>query len=147
MKINNSMVTIFIGNFIIQYFFMTFIMVNNLSNFTWNISNIYLSVIVVMFTLLLQVIIHDGKYRVFSSNMYVFLISCLTIFIYLYRNQIAITDKEYLKEMIQYNSMSVLVSEEILKKTDNYDVAKIAKNIVQTQEDQIKLIKKIIHKL
>jgi uncharacterized protein (DUF305 family) len=40
--------------------------------------------------------------------------------------------------------MGILTSEEILKKTDNYDVAKLAKNIIQTQKDEIRIMKSII---
>ena len=40
--------------------------------------------------------------------------------------------------------MGILTSEEILKKTDNYDVAKLAKNIIQTQTDEIRIMKSII---
>ena len=46
--------------------------------------------------------------------------------------------------MIEHHSMGILTSEEILKKTDNYDVAKLAKNIIQTQTDEIRIMKSII---
>ena len=48
--------------------------------------------------------------------------------------------------MIEHHSMGIFTSEEILKKTDNYDVAKIAKNIIQTQNDEIKEMRDIIDK-
>jgi len=62
----------------------------------------------------------------------------------LYRKQVAIKDKQYLEGMIEHHSMGILTSEEILKKTDNYDVAKLAKNIIQTQKDEIRIMKSII---
>jgi uncharacterized protein (DUF305 family) len=48
--------------------------------------------------------------------------------------------------MIEHHSMGLLTSEEILKKTDNYNVAKIAKNIIQTQQDEIKVMRELLHK-
>jgi uncharacterized protein (DUF305 family) len=66
------------------------------------------------------------------------------LFIYLYRKQVAITDKQYLEGIIENHSVDLLTSEEILKKTDNYDVAKIAKNIIQRHQDEIREIKDIL---
>ena len=40
--------------------------------------------------------------------------------------------------MIEHHSMAVFMSDEILKKTDNYDIAKLAKNIIQTQNDELR---------
>jgi len=48
--------------------------------------------------------------------------------------------------MIEHHSMGILTSEEILKKTDNYDVAKLAKNIIQTQKDEIVTMKTLLGK-
>jgi uncharacterized protein (DUF305 family) len=42
--------------------------------------------------------------------------------------------------------MALLMSDEILKKTDNYDVTKLAKNIIQTQNDEIKTMTHLINK-
>ena len=70
----------------------------------------------------------------------------LAILTYLYRKQIAINDKQYLEGMIEHHSMGIFQSEEILKKTDNYDVAKLAKNIIQTQNDEIRFMNDLIKK-
>ena len=83
---------------------------------------------------------HDHQYMVFSLNTYVILAALVVLFVYLYRNQVAINDKQYLEEMIEHHSMALLTSQEILKKTDDYNVSKLAKNIIQTQEDEIKIM-------
>ena len=49
--------------------------------------------------------------------------------------------------MIEHHSMALLTSEEILKKTDNYDVAKLAKNIIQTQKDEIRVMETLAKKI
>ena len=48
--------------------------------------------------------------------------------------------------MIEHHSMGIFTSEEILKKTDNYEVAKIAKNIIQTQNDELRTMRELIDK-
>ena len=80
---------------------------------------------------------HDHQYMVFSSRSYLAISIVLVTFIYLYRKQVAINDKQYLEEMIEHHSMALLTSEKILEKTDNYNVTKIAKNIIQRQNDEI----------
>ena len=131
--------------FVIHYFLMSTIMVNNRMYITNNLGKAYMATIMAIFMLFLQVIMHDHQYNVFSLNLYVILSSVLALFIYLYRNQIAINDKQYLEGMIEHHSMAVLTSEEILKKTNNYNVAKLAKNIIQKQQDEIQIMNSILH--
>jgi hypothetical protein len=95
---------------------------------------------------LLEVAMHDNQYDVCSTNFYIGLVAALILFIYLYRKQVAIKDKQYLEGMIEHHSMALLTSEEILKKTDDYNVAKLAKNIIQTQETEIKVMKSLLNK-
>lgn len=146
MKISHTIIVMFVGSFLIQYFLMPPIMVNNRAEITNNIGKAYLSVIMGLSMVLLEVLMHDHQYHVLSLNLYAILIAGLVLFIYLYRNQVAIKDKQYLEGMIEHHSMGILTSEEILKKTDNYDVAKIAKNIIQTQKDEIREMKILIGK-
>jgi hypothetical protein len=123
------------------------IMVNSFDNITNSIGKAYLAIIMGLYMILFEVAMHDMQYKIFSSTKYLLLIGSLGLFIYLYRKQVAIKDKDYLKEMIEHHSMAILTSEEILKKTDNYNVAKIAKNIIQKQQDEIREMKQVIYKL
>jgi hypothetical protein len=146
MKITHTLIVMFVGSFIVQYFLMPPIMVNNRMYITNNIGKAYNSVIMALFMVILEVMMHDHQYHILSLNLYVPLISALVLFIYLYRKQIAINDKQYLEGMIEHHSMALLTSEEILKKTDNYDIAKLAKNIIQTQNDEIRVMSELLNK-
>ena len=121
-------------------------MVNNRVEITNNLGKAYMSTIMGLFMVLLEVMMHDHQYHVLSLHLYGILIAGLVLFVYLYRKQIAINDKQYLEEMIEHHSMALLTSEEILKKTDNYDVAKLAKNIIQTQNDEIRTMRNLLLK-
>ena len=57
-----------------------------------------------------------------------------------------IYDKDYLNEMIEHHSMALLTSNKILEKTDNYNVAKLAKEILQKQQDEIIVMKDLLKK-
>jgi hypothetical protein len=147
MRITHTMIAMFVGSFIIQYFLMPPIMVNSLSDITNNIGKAYMATIMALFMILLEVMMHDHQYSVFSLHFYVGIVAALAIFIYLYRKQVAIKDKQYLEGMIEHHSMALLTSEEILKKTDNYDIAKLAKNIIQTQKDELRTMRELVGKM
>jgi len=68
----------------------------------------------------------------------------LSVFVYLYRNQIYIEDKDYLEEMIEHHSMALLTSNEILQKTNSERVKKFAENIISTQEKEIDYMKQLL---
>jgi membrane-bound ClpP family serine protease len=136
----------FIFSFLIQYFLMPPIMVDSFENITNNIGKVYLSIIMGLFMVLVEIFMHDMHYGIVSFTKYGIIISMIILFIYLYRNQVAIKDKEFLKGMIEHHSMAVFMSEEILKKTDDYHIAKLAKNIIQTQNDELKEMKELLQK-
>lgn len=146
MKITHTIIIMFVGSFIIQYFAMPPIMVNKNEYITNNIGKAYMSSIMGLSMVLLEIMMHDHQYSVFSFKWYIGLFALIGLFIYLYRKQIAIDDKQYLEGMIEHHSMALLTSEEILKKTDSYDVAKLAKNIIQTQNDEIREMKRLLQK-
>lgn len=146
MKITHSMLIMFIGSFIVQYLLMPPIMVNKIAYITNNIGKAYLATIMGLFMVLIEVMMHDHHYHVLSLNWYAILFALLAMFTYLYRKQIAIDDKQYLEGMIEHHSMAVFQSEEILKKTDNYNVAKLAKNIIQTQNDELQFMTGLLKK-
>ena len=145
MRISHTLAIMFIGSFIIQYFFMSTIMASSMENITNSLGKVYLSIIMGLYMMILEIMMHDHQYSVFSMKYYIMIGCLIGFFIYLYRAQKYITDKEYLKEMIEHHSMALLTSNKILEKTDNYNVSKIAKNIIQKQQDEIRDMKGILN--
>jgi Ca2+/Na+ antiporter len=125
---------------------MPVIMVETISDVTNSLGKTYMAVIMGICMLFLEVFMHDHQYSVFSTYLYIGLIIVLAVFIYLYRKQVAIKDKQYLEGMIEHHSMALLTSKEILKKTDDYNIAKLAKNIIEAQENEIKLMRGLLNK-
>ena len=146
MKITHTIIFMFVGSFIIQYFIMPPIMVNKYMYVTNNIGKAYLATIMAISMVIIEIMMHDHQYHVLSINFYAILFALLAMFIYLYRVQAAIDDKQYLEGMIEHHSMAVFTSEEILKKTDNYDIAKLAKNIISQQNDELHFMTDLLKK-
>ena len=93
---------------------------------------------------LLEVLMFDVHMRTISIQYYLGLIFLLVVFVYLYRNQVYIEDKDYLEEMIEHHSMALLTSEEILQKTQSERVKKLAENIISTQEKEIAYMRQLV---
>ena len=146
MRITHSLIIMFIYSFFVQYYLMSLLMTNNPKNITNSIGKLYLSIIMGLFMILCELMMHDYHYSIFSKQSYFGYGLLLILFIYLYRNQIGVNDKQYLKEMIEHHSMALLTSGEILKKTNSYEVTRLAKNIVQTQTDEISEMNKLLYK-
>lgn len=146
MKLAHNLLIMFIGSFLIQYYLMPPIMVNKRIYITNNIGKAYMSFIMALFMIFLEVMMHDSQYHVISFKFYIIIFLSLGLFIYLYKKQIAVNDKQYLEGMIEHHSMALLTSEEILKKTDSYEISKLAKNIIQQQQDEIQIMRELLDK-
>ena len=144
MELTNSLWFMMIGSFIIQLSVMSLIMTNAINNITFSVGKFYISVIMSLLMGILEVVMFDVHMRTISFQYYLVLIFILTIFIYLYRNQMYIEDKDYMSEMIEHHSMAILTSEEILEKTHSERVKKLAENIIITQEKEIEYMKLLL---
>jgi hypothetical protein len=144
MELTNSLWFMMIGSFIIQLSVMSLIMTNAINNITFSVGKFYISVIMSVLMGLLEVFMFDLHMRTISFPYYLVLCFILTIFVYLYRNQMYIEDKDYMSEMIEHHSMAILTSEEILQKTHSERVKKLAENIIITQEKEIEYMKQML---
>lgn len=144
MELTYSVVSMMIGSFLLQMFLMSFIMTNIPSNITFSIGKFYMSVIMALLMGLLEVFMFDFHMKTISLPYYLFLFFMLVVFIYLYRNQVYVEDKDYLNEMIEHHSMALLTSEEILQHTKSERVKKLAENIISTQEKEIEYMRQLL---
>lgn len=119
-------------------------MTNSYKNITFSVGKFYMSAIMALLMGLLEVLMFDIHMHIISLYYYLILFFILSIFIYLYRNQIYIEDKDYLTEMIEHHSMAVLTSEEILQKTQSERIKKLAESILTTQEKEIEYMRQLI---
>ena len=145
MKLIYSLWFMMISSFIIQMFVMSSIMTNSYKNITFSLGKFYMSVIMALLMGILEVLMYDNHMNTLSVYYYLSLGFFLVTFIYLYRNQIYIDDKDYLNEMIEHHSMALLTSEEILQKTNSEKVKKLAENIISTQEKEIEYMRYLIN--
>lgn len=137
MDLQRSLFLMIIGSFIIQFVLMSAIMTNSTSNIRSTTGKFYISCIMALLMGLLEVAMYDFHMGSISIPYYLSLSFPLIIFVYLYRNQVYVYDKDYLNEMIEHHSMAILTSEEILQKTGSERVKRLAENIIDTQQKEI----------
>lgn len=130
-------------SFVIQLIIMSYIMTDSYKNITFSMGKFYISVIMALLMGLTEVLMFDIHIKTISYIYYLSLFFMLVIFIYLYRNQVYIDDKEYLNEMIEHHSMALLTSEGILHNTSSDRVKKLAENISSTQEKEIEYMRQL----
>ena len=143
MNLRSSLFFMLFGSFVIQFYIMSALMTNKLLNIRPTVGKFYISCIMALLMGLLEVAMHDFYMNSLSIIYYFALIFALVIFVYLYRNQLYIYDKDYLNEMIEHHSMALLTSEEILQKTGSERVKRLAENIISTQEKEIEYMEQL----
>lgn len=146
LKMRYSITIMVVGSFLIQYYIMSFLMTNDKKNIKNSLGKFYISGIMGLLMGILEVIMNDLSMMKISFKYYIPLFVILGCFVFAYKRQFKILDNEYLKEMIEHHSMAIFTSSEILNKTSDYDVAKIAKNIIETQNDEIIRMNELLSK-
>jgi hypothetical protein len=141
MMMSNSMM--FINMVIIQFVGMSYVMTDRVSNIKSSLGKLYISVIMGLFMVVAGVL---SNQRINLTSLVIF-VALLSGSIYLYKIQYGITDKEYVKEMLEHHSMALLTSKNILQKTKNPMVSNFAAKIYNTQEKEIKEMAVLIDRL
>jgi len=80
-------------------------------------------------------------------NIYVFLVGVVLsvlVSIYLLREQAYVNDEQWLRRMISHHSTALTTSNKIVKRTKNEKIMNLANEIIETQEREIELMKKLL---
>lgn len=144
MELTYSLFFMIIGSFIIHFLIMSLVMTDSVKNITFSQGKFYVTCIMTTMMGLLEVVMFDFHMKTFSIFYYVFFSFMFILFIYLYRNQVYIDSREYLKEMIEHHSMALLTSEEILQKQSSQRVRRLAENIISTQQKEIEYMNMLL---
>jgi uncharacterized protein (DUF305 family) len=134
----------FVFSFALQYYVMSSITTNNTDNITNSLDKFYTSTIMATAMGMAEVIMNNMMMNKITWSYYFILGGSFIFFLFLYRNQVGVTDNQWLRGMIEHHSMALFTSEEILKKTHNNKIKKLANNIIQSQVSQIKYMKSLL---
>ena len=128
------------------------ILFNPMNILAYRFSDLYFSLTLIYGGLLMasNMIWAHEIFHYFSHNKFcittfiIGLISSFIISVILLREQFLVDDNQWLKRMISHHSTALTSSTKILNKTQNQKIKKLAQSIIQTQENEIKLMKNLI---
>ena len=128
------------------------ILFNPMNVLAYDFSHLYLSLTLFYGGLLMasnmmwsHEIVHYLYMGHFNFNIFIIgIILSVGTTVLLLRNQFRVSDKEWLKRMISHHSTALTTTNIILKKTKNKKLQKLAKEIIETQEKEINLMKSML---
>lgn len=82
-----------------------------------------------------------GHFNMLIFSIGTLLSICISI---LLRQQLLVDDKQWLRRMIPHHSTALTTSHKIYNKTTNPEIKRLAKEIIDTQEKEIKLMKSML---
>jgi hypothetical protein len=145
MDLRFSVLYMIITGFITHYFIMSNVMAYDIGNITNNLSKVYLSLCMAFIMGILEVLMHDIMHGAVSYQYYIPLFILFIASFWVYRKQVAITEVDYLKEMIEHHDMALFTSENLLNKQNiSPRVRDFAKKIVNTQSKEIDEMNQLI---
>jgi hypothetical protein len=123
-------------------FILPLIISNSFKDITINMNKIYLSIIFGLHMAISQVYSFDILHSTSSKKDYMIYIFLLVVYVYLYRNQMFVDDKNILKDIKEKNSALMLISKSTKRK--NPRIKSFSDYVNNTLEKQIGFINKII---
>jgi len=132
--------------------FIVGIVFNPMNILSYRISDLYISLTLFYIGLLMasnmiwahEIVhyLHMGSFNIFVFCIGVIL--SIIVSILLLRKQLLVNDTQWLKRMITHHSTALTTSHEIYNKTKNPKIKKLSKQIITTQEKEIKLMKSML---
>lgn len=142
---------------VIMFIVMTIIgiLFNPMNVLAYQLEDIYLSLTLFYGGLLMasnmiwaHEIVHFFSFNHFNIYIFAFgILLSISISILLLRNQFFVNDYQWLKRMISHHSTALTTSKIIYQRTNNENIKKLAKEIIDTQEKEIILMKSLLDKI
>ncbi len=140
---------------IIQFIVMVIIgmLFNPMNILAYRVGDLYLSLTLFYGGLLMasnmmwaHELVHYFSMGHFNINVFIIgiMLSLFATFLLL-RQQFLVSDKQWIRRMITHHSTALTTSHNILKKTDDMRIKKLAKDIINTQENEIKFMKRFLN--
>ena len=108
------------------------------------VGKFYLSMVSAFIMGILEVMIYDTYKSTVSLFFYLVLCLSLYMMIYFFRNSWWINDADYMKQMLESHSKEMVLSQMVLKKTENIHVRTIASNVVNRRKKDMDVLAKML---
>lgn len=145
MKLISYLIITFITAFILQYWIISIITTSNMSYVQHNTGKMYISLFAASIMGILEVIIYDSYHNTVSLFYYIGLGIAIYGFAFMYKTQMNVSEADYLRQMIEASSRDLLLSENLVKNTDNMTMKTVATNIISKRKRDLDMMTKMLH--
>ena len=123
-------------------YFIMYAMIDGLRNLIPNINNLYMTLLMTSAMLLIELVVMKVMYanRIMNWMIAIFSVAVGIFSWFGIREQINVGDKQFAKGMIPHHAAAILMSEKA-KLTDP-ELIQLQKNILETQAEEIELMKR-----
>lgn len=129
----------FFGSLLIHMYLMPLVMTSSVNHIQlFSLNKFYNATFMASSMVLLETLMHS------SINVLILSLIGMLIMYIMVKSQLFINEKQYLKDMVEHHSMAILTSTKLLEKEISIDVKKLASNILQTQEEEVSLMQKLL---
>ena len=136
----------FIGSLIIGIYFnaMNFLAYKYNDIYFYSNTLIYSALLMASNMCVLEIFMYFGYHFELHYKLLIFFIIFSIILVLMLRFQVGVNDNNWLKRMISHHSTALTTSKQILDKTKNKKIEKLAKSIIRSQKYEIRLMKQIL---
>ena len=147
MNIYYSLIFMFVGSFIIGIYFnaMNFLADQYKDIYFYSNTLIYSALLMASNMCILEIFMYYGYHYELHYKLLIFFIILSLLLIVILRLQIGVNDNNWLKRMISHHSTALTTSKKIVNRTKNKEVKDLAKSIIKEQENEIKIMEKILN--
>ena len=134
MKLLTYLVITFAVAFVLQYWIISMVTTTNTKYVEHNRGKLYISLFAASVMGILEVIVYDSYHNTVSLFYYIGLGLGIYGFAHAYKTQMGVTEKDYLKQMIEASSRDILLSQNLVNHTENLNVRTVATNIINKRK-------------
>lgn len=130
-------------SFIAMYILM-YAMVNTFANVFNNLNQVYMAGLMAAPMVLLELLLMRDMYANKSLNLTIAVISVIALigFFLLIRQQVAITDRQFLRSMIPHHAGAILMCEKA--PIQSSEIRELCRTIISSQESEIRQMKAML---
>lgn len=145
MKLFSYLIITFITAFVLQYWIISIITTSSMNYIHHNTGKLYISLFTASIMGILEVIIYDSYHNTVSLFYYIGLGIAIYGFAFMYKTQMNVSEADYLRQMIEASSRDLLLSENLVKHSDNMTMKTVATNIISKRKRDLDMMTKMLH--
>jgi uncharacterized protein (DUF305 family) len=132
-------------SFMTMYILM-YAMVNSFSNVFNNVNQVYMAGLMAAPMVLIELLLMGGMYQDKRLNVIIAAIAAVAMvgFFMLIRQQVAVTDRQFLRSMIPHHAGAILMCEQAPIRSP--ELKQLCGTIISSQEDEIRNMKQLLEK-